>query len=240
MSRLRCPRLRLSKLMEAVAALAVLLAFWTWRHYYRYSTIFDVLTALVTVISVFVIATVLSGATENNHRSLDRWSKGLGILNLLIALWFVSVEWDWSFEDCPNCHNSRRIFEYRLFSIVVRREVGEWDHPTMIEMVAADLGIPCSHGRAFRGWHQRLSGLCLCVEHGGMRLYDPPWYPTCAQAAVRSWLAKDPSFAQTFRKRVLEDFDRLYWRSLIFQMYDACPANQLPDHPLNRDEPPPD
>src|SRR5438552_2127631 len=64
MNRLRCPRLRLSRLMEAIAALAVLLVFWIWRNYYRHTTIFEILTVLVTGISVFVIATVLSGATE--------------------------------------------------------------------------------------------------------------------------------------------------------------------------------
>ncbi len=103
-----------------------------------------------------------------------------------------------------------------------------------MEMIAVDLGIPCSHERAFRSWRQRLSGLCLCVEHGGMRLRDPPWYPPCARAAVRSWLEQDPDFARTFRERVLEGNDRAYLRSLIFRLYDACPGDQLPPNPLRR------
>jgi hypothetical protein len=90
---------------------------------------------------------------------------------------------------------------------------------------------------------QHWSGLCLLVEDGGIRLgpgYDQRWYPPCARAAVRSWLARDPSFAQTFRKQVLEENDRPYWRSLIFRMYDACPPDQLPDYPLERGEAPSD
>lgn len=225
--------LRLSRVMEAIAALAVVLAFWIWWYSYRHSYVFDVLTAVVTAISVFVIASALSGAADR-RRALGRWSRGLGILNLLIALWFVAVEWEWSYEDCPHCHDARRVFEYRVFSIVVWRDVEEWRYPTIIEMIAADLGIPCLHERAFRWWRQRLSGLCLCVEHGGMRLHDPPWYPPCARAAVRSWMERDSGFARTFRKRVLEGDDREFLRSLIFRMYDACPGDQLPRYPLRR------
>jgi hypothetical protein len=74
--------------MEAVAALAVLLAFWSWRlrGYAQHTIIFEILTILVTGIAVFVMTTVLSGATGSKHRSLYRWSRALGILNLLIAL----------------------------------------------------------------------------------------------------------------------------------------------------------
>ena len=71
---------------------------------------------------------------------------------------------------------------------------------------------------------------------GTYRLYDPPWYPPCARAAVRSWLANDPNFAKTFRQRILEEKDRQFWHSLILRMYDSCPADQLPEHPLLRDE----
>ena len=58
--------------------------------------------------------------------------------------------------------------------------------------------------------------------------------------AMRSWLAKAPNFAQTFLKRVLEEKDWPYWRSLIFRIYDACPADQFPDYLLKQDETPPD
>lgn len=225
--------LRLSRVMEAIAALAVLLAFWTWWYSYRHSYVFDAFTAVVTAISVFVIATALSGAADR-YRTLGRWSRGLGVLNLLIALWFVSVEWEWSFEDCPRCHDSRRVFEYRVFSIVVWRDVEQWSKPTIVEMIAADLGIPCSHEKPLRSWRLRLSGLCLCLENGGMRLGDAPWYPPCARAALRSWREQDPDLARRFRERVLEGNDREYLRSLILRLYDACPEDQLPPNPIGR------
>jgi len=239
MTRLRLPRFRLSRLMEAVAALAVLLAFWNWslRSSWR-SPGLGCLTFIVTGISAVVIATILSGATDILHPRLNRWERIFGIINILIALWFVSIEWYWFFDDCPNCHRSQTVVEYKFVSLVLYRRKGP-EYPTLIECVAADLGTPCSHEKASRWLKQRWSGLCLLVEHGGCGwLYDPPWYPPCARNVVRSWLAKDPAFAHTFRKRVLEQWDRPYWRSLLSQMCDGCPVDQLPSYLLPRDEDP--
>jgi hypothetical protein len=240
MNRLRYPGLRVSRLMEGVAALAVLLAFWTWRlRSYHTTIVFECFTFLVT--ALYVIAVIVSGATESRHRRLHRWSRLLGVLNILIAFWFVSVEWYWFFEDCPNCHRSRIVGEYRFVSLFLHREELR-EYPTLIEWIAADLGTPCSHTNASRWQKQRWSGLCLIVEDGGCGhlFYDPPWYPPCARNAVLSWLARDPGFAQTFRKRVLEQWDRPYWYSLFHKMYGACPQDRLPSYVRRRDEAPPD
>lgn len=236
MGRVQCPRPRVSSLMEAIAALAILLAFgtWRWRTYYR-APIFDVVVVVVAGISLFVIGCVLSGNADPRRRSLDRWRRRLGILNGLIALWFVSVDWSWFFEECPNCRDRRQVVEYRIGSIVVEREVSGWFYNTAIERVAADLGVSCSHGRAERSLQQRWRGLCLPGGPDPLRLSDSAWYPPCARDAVRSWLRSDPNLAREFRQRVLDDFDRAYWRRLVFRMYDACPASELPRHPLKRD-----
>jgi hypothetical protein len=236
------PSLRLSTVMEAIAALAILLAFWGWRlkSYYRTTIIFDCVTVVVTLSSFFIIATLLSGAAEGGRPGLKRWSRRLGILNILIAFWFISVEGCWFFETCPNCHRYRHVFEYRFLSLVLHSRGREL--PTLVEWVAADLGTPCSHEKASRLLKQRWSGLCLLTEDpGDYGLYDPPWYPPCARKAVQSWLAQVPGFAQTFRKRVLEEWDRPYWQSLILKMLDACPPEQHPQHrlpyfPLPRDQ----
>ena len=187
--------------MEAMAALAVLFAFWRWRHDYRHPIAFELVVLSVTVASAFVVGTVVSGATESNHRHLYGLSRVLGVLNVLMTFWFVSVEEYWFFEDCPNCRHSRSFTEYRFLSFVLKRIEGR-DSPTLMQWVAADLGIPCSHNESYLWLKHRWSGLCLLVEDGGLRLSNDLTYPPCAREAVRSRLANEPGLPQTFRKRV--------------------------------------
>ena len=160
-----------------------------WRHESQHETaVFQCVIALVTLISVYIVATVFCGVTQSNHRRLFRLGRVLGILNILVAFWFLSVEWYWFFEVCPNCRHSRVVTEYRLLSFVLNREEGR-DSPTLIQWVAADLGIPCSHKNAFLWVKQHWTGLCLLVHDGGMRLSNDLTYPPCARETVRSWLA---------------------------------------------------
>jgi len=73
MKRLRFPSLSLVKAMEALVALAVLSAFWSWRlrsNYVEPRLLY--LTLVVTGISVFVIASALSGVTERDQPRLNR------------------------------------------------------------------------------------------------------------------------------------------------------------------------
>ena len=173
--------------MEAMAALAVLFAFWRWRHDYRHPIAFELVVLSVTVASAFVVGTVVSGATESNHRHLYGLSRVLGVLNVLMTFWFVSVEEYWFFEDCPNCRHSRSFTEYRFLSFVLKRIEGR-DSPTLMQWVAADLGIPCSHNESYLWLKHRWSGLCLLVEDGGLRLSNDLTYPPCAaRRSVPGW-----------------------------------------------------
>jgi hypothetical protein len=232
---MRLPRIRLSlrTMLALVAVLTLPFAFWGWR--LRTEVPFpaglDVATIAVTVVSAGVIANILIRASRDTPRLLGPAGWGLLALTIAVAVWFSSVEVALVVEDCPACGHGTDIHESRFFSVTPSRVAREF--PTVSELIARDLGIPCQHEQTTRWMRIRLFGGCLRGEYfpGIYRLSDPPWCPPCARDAVRSWAAKDPNFIRNFRDLALERRDTAYMRTLFVRMYDACPVDQLPANP---------
>ncbi len=226
-------RLSVRRMLALVSVLTVPLAFWGWR--LRTGVSFpaglDVATIAVTVVSACLITNILIRASRDGTRLLGPAGWGILALNVAVAVWFSSVETAFIVETCPACGHGTDIHESRLFSVIPRRVVREF--PTLTEVIAKDLGIPCQHEQTTRWMRNRLFGGCLWGEcfKGIHRLSDPLWYPPCARDAVRSWAAKDSNFIRNFRERALEGGNRGYVRTLVFRMYDACRADQLPANP---------
>jgi hypothetical protein len=232
---MRLPRIRLSlrTMLALVAVLTLPFAFWGWR--LRTEVPFpaglDVATIAVTVVSAGVIANILIRASRDTPRLLGPVGWGLLALNIAVAVWFSSVELASVVERCPACGHGTDINESRFFSVTHSRVAREF--PTLRELIARDLGIPCQHEQTTNWMKNRLFGGCLWGENfvGIHRLSDAPWYPPCARDAFRSWAAKDPNFIRNFRERALEGRDPGYMRALVVRMYDACPVDQLPANP---------
>ena len=223
-------RISLSTLIQAVAALALPFVFWNWKLKYPNDSVFDSVVYGVTGISTCIIAYGFSGSATKSWPCFRRGVMGIWCAYFLIVLWFSSVEWYWFFEDCTQCSNYRRIYQYRLFSCVIATDIEDWNEPDTMEAIASDLGFPCSHSEASREVHVRLSGLCVAVQNAGtMRMHRTPWYPPCARDVVRFWAARDPGFASTFRRRVMEEHDLAYWRTLRNELRHACAVDEL--HP---------
>jgi hypothetical protein len=134
-------------------------------------------------------------------------------------------------EECPACGHGTDINESRFFSVTHSRVAREF--PTVRELIARDLGIPCQHEQTTRWMKNRLFGGCLWGENfvAIHRLSDAPWYSPCARDAVRSWATKDPNYIRNFRDLALERRDTAYMRTLIVRMHDARPVDQLPANP---------
>jgi hypothetical protein len=226
-------RLSVRRMLALVAVLTVPFAFWGWR--LRTGVPFpawlDVATIAVTVVSAGVITDILIRAPRDRLRLLGPVGWGLLALNVAVAVWFSSVELVFIVEKCPACGHGTDIHESRFFSVIPRRVAREF--PTVTELIARDLGIPCQHEQTTHWMRNRLFGGCLWGENfvGIHRLWDPPWYPPCARDAVRSWAAKDPTLIRDFRERALGERDPGYVRTLVLRMYDACPIDQLPANP---------
>jgi hypothetical protein len=232
---MRLPRIRLSlrTMLALVAVLTLPFAFWGWR--LRTEVPFpaglDVATLAVTVVSAGVIANILIRASRDAPRLLGPVGWGLLALDIVVAVWFSSVEVASVVARCAACGHATDINESRFFSVFASRVAREF--PTVTELIARDLGIPCQHEQTTRWLRNRVFGGCLWGENfiGIYHLSDPPPYPPCARDAVRSWATKDPNFIRNFRDRALEGRDQGYMRALVFRMYDACPVDQLPANP---------
>ncbi len=157
-------RLSVRRMLALVAVLAVPFAFWGWR--LRTGVPFpaglDVATIAVTLVSAGVIAVVLIRASRNRPRLLGPMGWGIVALNVAVTVWFTSVERAFIVEQCPACGHGNDVFESRFFSVIPRRVVREF--PTVTELIAGDLGIPCRHEQMM-GWRRnRLFGGCLRGE----------------------------------------------------------------------------
>jgi hypothetical protein len=223
-TRLLRVRLSLRTMLVLVAVLTVPFAFWGWR--LRAAVPFparlDAATIAVTGVSAGLIAGILIRAYRGRSRLLRPLGWGLLALNAMVAIWFSSVESTYFVENCPACGHGRDVIESRFFSDTPRRVTREF--PSLAELIASDLGIPCDHKAMTGWWHTRLFGGCLWGERfvGILRLSGPR-YPPCARDAVRSWAANDPEFIRNFRERVLEGKDIRYLMTLHLKMSDECP-----------------
>jgi hypothetical protein len=232
---IRLPLMRLSirRMLALVAVLTVPFAFCGWRLETRvpFPAKLDVATIAVIVGSVAVVADIWIGVCRGRSRLLRPSGWGLLLLSTAVAVWFSSVELDFIVDNCAVCGHGTDIHESRFFSIIPRRVTREF--PTVAELIARDLGIPCQHEQTTRWMRNRLFGGCLWGENfvGIHRLGDSPWYPPCARDAVHSWASTDPNFVRNFRERALEGHDRGYLRALVLRLYDACPVDQLPANP---------
>ncbi len=174
-------RLSVRGMLALVAILTVPFAFWGWRLNtgVPFPAGLDVATIAVTVVSAAVIADLGIGARRNRSRLLRPVGWGLLAMSVAVAVWFSSVEWAWLVEDCPVCGHGADVWEWRFFSAIPRRITREF--PTVTELIARDLGIPCQHEQTTRWTRNRRFGGCLWGErfNGIHRLSDPPWYPPC-------------------------------------------------------------
>jgi hypothetical protein len=226
-------RLSMRTILTLVAVLAVPFAFWVSR--LRAGVPFpaglDVAAVAVTIVSGGLIAGILIGAFRDRSRLIGPLEWALLALNVTVAIWFTSVESTLFVENCPVCGHGRDVIESRFFSVTPRRVTREF--PSLTELIASDLGIPCDHEPMTGWWKHRLFGGCLWGECiiGIHRISDLPQYPPCARDAVRSWAANDPEFIRNFRERVLEGRDREYLRTLYLRMPNECPPDRLTGNP---------
>ena len=146
----------------------------------------------------------------------------------LLVFWFLAVDWRWSEQDCLDCRGNRSIRQFRLASIVLHESIE--DRPSLIGLVAGDLGAPCPHDRVNRWLAERRQGLLIPVHRDPvLHAAHRPWYPPCARDAARQLARSDPGLPPSFASRVLRQHDWSYWDDLRDRLFDACPADQRPE-----------
>lgn len=146
------------------------------------------------------------------------------VLVTAVAGWFLCVDWSWFLGSCPHCGYLKNVLQYRVLGIPVLGRILEEE--TLIQRMAADLGVPCRHPELVLFHKHRWWGLCYCaapcvnglwnIDGGGS--WEESWYDEAAVRRLRSLAEKDPHFASEFHQRVIRDYDGDYLRT-IYTLY---------------------
>lgn len=139
----------------------------------------------------------------------------LGIGIAIIAAWFLLVDLSVFIERRPDCYSDRAIRQIRFARIPVHEKSKTSNSD--IQIVATDLGVPCSHNNMQR-WHKyRFWGLALCscpCISGTVGLSsDHSWYQEDGRQRLINYKANHPEAGNEFRQRVLVEHDLKYWRA---------------------------
>lgn len=137
----------------------------------------------------------------------------------LLVFWFLAVDWVMTVENCPECVYGRDVMQYRVFGFVIHERICE--DPSLIEMVASDMGLKCQHPRMESWRKHRWWGLCICASpciNGMHRLGGDIDYSDAARDHVKKMVNEMPSLRAEFQQRVLVEHDWDYWRSLVEQI----------------------
>ena len=140
-------------------------------------------------------------------------------------VWFIAVDWCRFEESCRDCGHGRRSLQYRVFGIPVRESRHDYS-PTLLELIASDLDVPCRHP-SFAGWcAQRWRGLCVPVQSAcAIRIGGSVEYRTCGRSLVRDRLRDDPKLGEIFQRKVFIEHDEQYGRDFARGLLKECPAD---------------
>lgn len=132
-------------------------------------------------------------------------------------LWFLAVDWSWFVEECPDCGYMGDVVQYRLLAIPIAQEIDEY--PSIVQRIAEDLGVGCTHPQLER-WHKhRRWGLCYCKSpciNGVYRLSgDDSWYTEDVSEKIQSLVQDDPSIGSEFAERVLTNHEYSFIRTVV-------------------------
>ena len=137
-----------------------------------------------------------------------------GVVALIVA-WFCAVDVSWFVESCPDCGSGWNSIQYRILQIPISDH--RRSNTMMLELVCADLGVPCTHPNLMRRHKHRWWGLCICAYpcHNGIDGFagDADDYNETMSSRVKALSKEHPTLGQEFRQRVLVAHDYDYWHA---------------------------
>jgi hypothetical protein len=139
---------------------------------------------------------------------------------VILAFWFLGVDGSWFVEECPDCLYGSDIYQIRVFTIPIYQQTRVYN--SVLQKIAEDIGVPCSHPNHVR-WHKhRFWGLlicaCPCINGIDRMSGGDDWYDDKARSIVREMAKTHPSLRDTFAVRVLKNHDWKYLRSFVQQV----------------------
>jgi hypothetical protein len=163
-----------------------------------------------------VIEAILLGASDcgSGHENETDARVVVKVTGLaFVTPWFLGVDASMFVENSPNCGCGWDIVQLRVFTIPIQQRITKYK--SLLQKVAADLGVPCVYAGAER-WHKcRRSGLCIPAYPRISGIYrlagGTSWYHDAAVLEVKAMAEADPSLRIEFAERVLKRHDMDYW-----------------------------
>jgi hypothetical protein len=151
----------------------------------------------------------------------------VGVLVAVGLLWFGGVDRVQYEEDCLDCQLSRTVHQVRIATSPIRESTEE--RPSLLSLVAEDLGVTCPHAQVHRWLAGRRLGLVFLVfEDHVLHPMQRPWYPPCARDSARALAESEPGLPSEFRSRIIADHDWGYWAEVRSRIFESCPPDQRP------------
>jgi hypothetical protein len=152
---------------------------------------------------------------------------------VILAFWFLGVDGSWFVEECPDCLYGRDIYQIRVFTIPIYQRTEVYN--SVLQKIAEDIGVPCSHPHLVR-WHKhRYWGLLICAcpcINGTERLAgDDEWYDDKARAIVKDMVKNNPSLRDEFSERVLKGHDWKYLKAFVLKVSALRNGKPVPPNP---------
>lgn len=145
---------------------------------------------------------------------------GLGIVVASTVAWFCFIDLSWFVESCPDCGSGWDSIQYRVLQIPISER--RRSNTMMLELVCADLGVPCTHPNQTRRHKHRWWGLCICAFpcHNGIDgvAGDAIRYDEATSIRVKSLAKDNPKLGEEFHQRVLIQHDYEYWHAFAERM----------------------
>jgi hypothetical protein len=138
---------------------------------------------------------------------------------LFVGVWFLAVDQSWFIDECPTCGYMRHVFQFRVLTLPARED--RRNRLTILQRVAADVGVECRHPLLKRFHRQRLWGLYFCACPCNRSLYDldtdDSWYDEAVSNRIKQFVSANPHLRNEFVEKVLEKRDFEYYRAFLSQ-----------------------
>lgn len=143
--------------------------------------------------------------------------KGICIVVACVVIWLIGVQRRSAFGKCAQCNYGYHLVETRVFGLCVKAKKTE-DH-SVVEFLAIDLGVGCSHSSLTEVTAARLAGGIWPVGEviGGTWFMGlgPDWYNAATSERVRKMVEEDPSLPGRFHEEVLERNNRQMVKDIV-------------------------
>ena len=166
-------------------------------------------------IALAAAGALLLAAMHWRRKAALKQAVAASLLSILL-IWMASLDRRFTWSLCPSCMHVESVTSLRLLGYPLTMEKNFTT--SVLELIAADLGIPCRHSNIEAIRHNRDWGLMIRQgENGTIALTDDSdWHDSAIASRLRKFGQDNPQAVREYQQRVLLDGDKAYLNQLAF------------------------